>query len=189
MFQIQAPIVIIPTLEARSALGRRLRWAGLDACREIAIAAKGVEIAHLQFAFVELRSAGGSRVRPDGVIEIDLGNPNLPARSLTAAQIRLSMAAARTREAPARRNRQAGRTERTLRGCVPPPSSITCGGYATAKAPGGIISRRVAMTRHCGSCHARPPVERGLRATTLCFPADDPLQLQRIRSCCLVARS
>lgn len=41
MFRIQAPILIVPTAAARLALGRRLRWAGLAAYREIAVAAKG----------------------------------------------------------------------------------------------------------------------------------------------------
>ena len=50
MFRIHAPILIVPTAEAREALGRRLRRAGLAAYREIAVAAKGLEIAHLQFA-------------------------------------------------------------------------------------------------------------------------------------------
>jgi len=58
MFRIQAPVLIVPTPEARQALGRRLRWAGLAAYREIAVAAKGLEIEHLQFAFFELTLFG-----------------------------------------------------------------------------------------------------------------------------------
>ncbi len=105
MFRIQAPILIVPTVEARKALGHRLRWAGLAAYREIAVAAKGLEIAHLQFAFFELALAVCSRVRRDGIVEIEigLGDPRLPARSFTAAQIREAMAGARAREEAARR--------------------------------------------------------------------------------------
>jgi hypothetical protein len=96
MFRIQAPIVIVPTVEARKALGRRLRWAGLAAYREVAVTAKGLEIAHLQFTFFELTLAVCSRVRRDGVVEIEigLGDPKLPARTFTAAQVRQAIAAA-----------------------------------------------------------------------------------------------
>jgi hypothetical protein len=109
MFRIQAPILIVPTAEARKALGGRLRWAGLAAYREIAVAAKGLEIAHLQFAFFELTLAVCSRVRLDGIVEIEIGlvDPRLPARSFTAAQIRQAMTAARTRDEAARRGRVA----------------------------------------------------------------------------------
>lgn len=105
MFRIQAPILVVPTVEAKAALGRRLRWAGLAAYREIAVAAKGLEIAHLQFAFFDLTLAVCSRVRRDGIVEIELGlgDPRLPARSFTAAQIRQAVAAARSRATPARR--------------------------------------------------------------------------------------
>jgi hypothetical protein len=89
MFRIQAPILIVPAAEARQALGGRLRWAGLAAYREIAVAAKGLEIAHLQFAFFDLTLAVCSRIRRDGIVEIEIGvgDPRLPARSFTAAQI------------------------------------------------------------------------------------------------------
>jgi hypothetical protein len=89
MFQIQAPILIVPTAEAQQALGHRLRSAGLAAYREITVAAKGLEIAHLQFSFFELTLAVCSRVRRNGVVEIEigLGNPQLPARTFTAEQM------------------------------------------------------------------------------------------------------
>ncbi len=105
MFRIQAPILIVPTAEARRSLGRRLRWAGLAAYREIAVAAKGLEIAHLQFAFFELTLAVCSRVRLDGVVEIEmgLGDPRLPARCFTAKQVREALAAARARAEPRQR--------------------------------------------------------------------------------------
>lgn len=109
MFRIQAPILILPTAEARQALGRRLRWAGLAAYREIAVAAKGLEIAHLQFAFFEHTLAVCSRIRRDGIVEIEigLGDPRLPARSFTATQVRQAIAAATARAAASRQNRHA----------------------------------------------------------------------------------
>ena len=109
MFRIQAPILIVPTVEARQALGRRLRWAGLAAYREIAVAAKGLEIAHLQFTFFDLTLAVCSRVRRDGIVEIEigLGDPRLPKRSFTATQIRTAMEAARARAEATRRGRLA----------------------------------------------------------------------------------
>ena len=99
MFKIDAPILIVPTTEAKEALGQQLRPAALAAYREIALAAKGLEIAHLQFAFRKLTLAVCSRVRRDGIVEIEmgLGDPRLPKRSFTAAQMRQAEAAARTR--------------------------------------------------------------------------------------------
>lgn len=81
MFRIYAPVILVPTAEARQAIGRFLRQAGQAAYREIAMAAKGLEIAHLQFAFRELTLAVCSRIRRDGMVEIELGlgNPRLPA--------------------------------------------------------------------------------------------------------------
>jgi hypothetical protein len=104
MFQINAPILILPTAEAKQALGRGLRWAGLAAYREIAVAAKGLEIAHLQFAFFDHTLAVCSRVRRDGRVEIEigLGDPRLPSRCFTAAQIRQAMASAQA-DKPRRR--------------------------------------------------------------------------------------
>jgi hypothetical protein len=109
MFRIQAPILVIPTAEARQVLGRRLRWAGLAAYREIAVAAEGLEIAHLQFAFFDLTLAVCSRVRRDGIVEIEigLGDPRLPARSFTATQVRQAIAAARAQAERSRPGRSA----------------------------------------------------------------------------------
>jgi len=109
MYRIQAPFLIIPTAEARQAIGGRLRWAGLAAYREIAVAAKGLEIAHLQFDFFGLTLAVCSRVRRDGIVEIEigLGDPRLPKRSFTAAQVRQAIAAARARGGALQRGRQA----------------------------------------------------------------------------------
>jgi hypothetical protein len=108
MFRIQAPILIVPTAEAREALGALLRPAALAAHREIALAAKGLEIAHLQFVFGKLTLAVCSRVRRDGIVEIEMGigDPRLPKSSLTAAQMRQAEAVARVRIEAARRPRR-----------------------------------------------------------------------------------
>ena len=99
MFRIQAPILIVPTAEAKTALGAELQAAGLAAYREIAIAAKGLEIAYLQFAFHRLTLAVCSRIRRDGVVEIEigLGDPRLPKSAFTADQMRQADATSRTR--------------------------------------------------------------------------------------------
>lgn len=104
MFAIEVPILIVPTAEAREALGAQLRRAGAAAYREIALAAKGLEIAHLQFAFGKLTLAVCSRVRRSGIVEIEigLGDPRLPRSSFTAEEMRAAMAAARGRGGPAR---------------------------------------------------------------------------------------
>jgi hypothetical protein len=96
MFRIQAPILIVPTSEALVALGARLRPAALAAYREIALAAKGLEIAHLQFVFGKLTLAVCSRVGRDGIVEIEigLGDPRLPKSIFTAAQMRQAAIAA-----------------------------------------------------------------------------------------------
>jgi hypothetical protein len=105
MLQIQAPMFVLPTAEARHALGVHLHAAGLAAYREIAFAAKGLEIAHLQFVFRGLTLAACSRVRRDGIVEIEmgLGDPRLPRSCFTAAQMRQAEAATRARTGAARR--------------------------------------------------------------------------------------
>jgi len=114
MVRIHASIVVVPTPEARRALGGRLGLAGLAAFREVAVAAKGLEIAHLQFAFFGLTLAVCSRVRGDGVVEIEigLGDPRLPARSFTDAQIRGAIAANEARAKAAARGARQGRPGR-----------------------------------------------------------------------------
>ncbi len=96
MFRIQAPLLVVATNEAREAMGAQLRTAALAAYREIALAAKGLEIAHLQFVFNKTTLAVCSRVRRDGMVEIEigLGDPRLPASIFTAAQMRQAMVAA-----------------------------------------------------------------------------------------------
>lgn len=90
MFRVQAPVLIVPTAEVKQAIGVHLSPAGQAAYREVAMAAKGLEIAHLQFAFRGLTLAVCSRVRRDGVVEIEmgLGDPRLPVSLFTARQLR-----------------------------------------------------------------------------------------------------
>jgi hypothetical protein len=99
MFRVQAPILIAPTAEAREAIGPHLQAAALAAYREIALAAKGLEIAHLQFVFGKLTLAVCSRVRRDGLVEIEigLGDPRLPKSVFTTAQMRQAETTARAR--------------------------------------------------------------------------------------------
>ncbi len=99
MFRIQAPVLVIPTAEARLALGVQLQAAGLAAYREIAVAAKGLEIAYLQFVFHRLTLAVCSRIRRDGIVEIEisLGDPRLPKSAFTADQMRQAEATSRAR--------------------------------------------------------------------------------------------
>jgi hypothetical protein len=99
MFRIQAPILVVPTVEAKTALGTHLQPAALAAYREIALAAKGLEIAHLQFVFRKLTLAVCSRVRRDGIVEIEigLGDPRLPRSIFTAEQMRQATTAAHAR--------------------------------------------------------------------------------------------
>ena len=107
MYRIQAPILVVPTAEASAAIGPHRRDAALAAYREIALAAKGLEIAHLQFVFLNLTLAVCSRVRRDGIVEIEigLGDPRLPKSTFTAAQMRQAEAAAQARSVAPRRRR------------------------------------------------------------------------------------
>jgi hypothetical protein len=109
MFPIQAPVLVIPTANAKSALGVHLEAAGLSAYREIAVAAKGLEIAYLQFVFHRLTLAVCSRIRREGVVEIEigLGDPRLPKSAFTADQMRQSEAASRKRLGAPRQTRPA----------------------------------------------------------------------------------
>jgi hypothetical protein len=90
MFRVQAPVIIVPTVEVRRALGGDLRSASIAAYREIAHGGQGLEMAHLQFEFHDLTLAACSRVRRDGFIEIELGlgQPGLPASRFTMRQLR-----------------------------------------------------------------------------------------------------
>lgn len=90
MFRVQAPVIVIPTAEVRQATGKHRRAAMIDAYRAIARNGEGLEIAHLQFRFRDKLLAVCSRIRTDGFIEIELGlgNPKLPSRTITLRQLR-----------------------------------------------------------------------------------------------------
>jgi hypothetical protein len=109
MFRIQAPILVVPTAEAKIALGTDLQAAGLAAYREIAVAAKGLEIAYLQFSFRRLTLAVCSRIRRDGIVEIEigLGDPRLPKSAFTDDQMRQAEVTSRTRLGAPRHGRAA----------------------------------------------------------------------------------
>jgi hypothetical protein len=66
MIRIKPPVVAIPTQEARAAIGANMTALAYCAYREIAMAAKGLEIAHLQFVFGKATFAVCSRLRRDG---------------------------------------------------------------------------------------------------------------------------
>jgi hypothetical protein len=101
MFRVQAPVIVIPTVEVRQATGKHLRAAMIDAYRAIARNGEGLEIAHLQFRFRDRLMAVCSRIRTDGFIEIELGlgDPKLPSRIITLRQLR----EAETANSPPRR--------------------------------------------------------------------------------------
>lgn len=82
MFQVLAPIVILPSVEARAALGDQPRKAGVAAWREIARRGAGIELAHFQIAYAGVTLAVSSRLRRDGfiAIELGLGDPRQAAR-------------------------------------------------------------------------------------------------------------
>lgn len=106
MFQVQAPVVIVPSTEARAALGIQLRAAALAAWREIARRGQGIEMAHFQIVHAGVTLAVCSRIRGDGFIEIGLGlgDPKQAGRVIPAAQLRQAEARAQARDRqPARR--------------------------------------------------------------------------------------
>jgi hypothetical protein len=90
MIRIKPPVVAIHTQEARAAIGANMTALAYCAYREIAMAAKGLEIAHLQFVFGKATFAVCSRLRRDGTVEIEigLGDPRLPASTFTLEQLR-----------------------------------------------------------------------------------------------------
>ena len=90
MFQVQAPVIITPSAEARDALGVQLKPAALAAWREIARRGKGIEYAHFQIVWADVTLAVASRVQPNGYVELSLGlgDPRQAARVITAAQLR-----------------------------------------------------------------------------------------------------
>jgi len=106
MFQVQAPVVIVPSAEARAALGVQLRPAALAAWREIARRGRGIEMAYFQIVHTGVTLAVCSRIRSNGFIEIGLGlgDPRQAARVIPAAQLRQAEARVQPRRGqPARR--------------------------------------------------------------------------------------
>ncbi len=80
----------IPTQAAVAAFGSRLEPIAAQAIRAIARAGKGFDIAHLQFKRGRDLVAVRSRVGPSGELEleIDIGNPQLPAVVFTEEELR-----------------------------------------------------------------------------------------------------
>jgi hypothetical protein len=109
MFRTNAPIIVVPTMEAERALGASLLAAGQAAYREIAVAAKGLEISFLQFVFQGQTLAVCSRVRLSGMVEIELGlgDRTLPASIFTAEQSRQARNALRAGGRPRQTGRRA----------------------------------------------------------------------------------
>ncbi len=99
MFQVQAPVVIVPSTEARAALGVQLRPAALAAWREIGRRGQGIEMAHFQIVHSGVTLAVCSRVRRDGFIEseLGLGDPKQAARIIPAVELRRAEACLQTR--------------------------------------------------------------------------------------------
>jgi hypothetical protein len=102
MFQVQAPVIIVPSTEARAALGVQLRPAGLAAWRELARRGQGLEMAHFQIVHTGVTLAVSSRLRANGFIEIQigLGDPRQAARVIPAAVLRQAEARAASNHRP-----------------------------------------------------------------------------------------
>jgi len=104
MFQVVAPIVIVPSTEARNALGAQVRPAALAAWKEIARRGQGIEMAHFQIVHSGVTVAVCSHLRADGfiAIELGLGDPRQAARVIPAEHLRRAEARLRARH-PTRR--------------------------------------------------------------------------------------
>ena len=90
MFQVQAPVIVVLTAEARAVPGLDPRAAGLAAWHEIARRGEGLEMAHFQILHAGVTLAVCSRLRRDGFIEIELGlgDPRQAARHIPALDLR-----------------------------------------------------------------------------------------------------
>ncbi len=106
MFQVQAPVVIVPSVEARAALGDQLRPAAMAAWREIARRGQGLEMAYFQIVHIGVTLTVCSRIRKNGFIEIGLGigDPRQAARFITETKLRQAEARLQPRQ-----NRKASR--------------------------------------------------------------------------------
>ena len=100
MFQVQAPVVIVPSTESSAALGVQLRPAAQAAWLGIARRGKGIEMAHFQIVHTGVTLGVCSRLRPDGFIEIELGigDPRQAARVIPAEQLRRAEPQVRIRQ-------------------------------------------------------------------------------------------
>jgi hypothetical protein len=106
MFQVQTPVVIVPSTEAREALGVQVRPAAMAAWCEIARRGQGIEMAYFQIVYAGVTLAVSSRIRNNGFIEIGLaiGDPRQAGRVIPAAQLRQAEARVQPRAArPGRR--------------------------------------------------------------------------------------
>jgi hypothetical protein len=103
MFRVVTPVVIVPSAEARQALGSALRPVARAAWHAIAHRGEGIEMAHFPIVHAGITLAVSSRVRRDGFIEIALalGDPKLKSRVISAAQLRRDEVRARSRARPA----------------------------------------------------------------------------------------
>jgi hypothetical protein len=99
MFQVQAPVVIVPSTEARAALGAQLRPAAMAAWCELARRSEGLEMAHFQIVHGGVTLAVSYRLMTNGLIEIGLamGDPKMDGRVIPAASLRRAEAVARSR--------------------------------------------------------------------------------------------
>jgi hypothetical protein len=90
MFQVRTSVIIVPTTEVRQILGVQVRNAALAAWREIARRGEGLEMAHFQITFEGVTLAISSRLRRDGLIEIEIaiGDSKQAARVIPAAELR-----------------------------------------------------------------------------------------------------
>jgi hypothetical protein len=90
MFIVQAPVIIVPTTEVRHLLGVHVQPAGRAAWLEIARRGKGIELAHFQIVYNNVTLAISSRLRADGIIEIEIGvgDPRQAARVIPVSDLR-----------------------------------------------------------------------------------------------------
>ena len=86
------PFIIVPTHQARNALGASLGKAAVLALRAILTHRKSLEVAHQQIRYGNHHLAFSSRVgsRGDLIVEIDLGDPGLDKRLFTEDELRRS---------------------------------------------------------------------------------------------------
>jgi hypothetical protein len=101
------PFIILPTHQARNALGASLGKAAVLALRAILTHRKSLELAHQQIRYGKHHLAFSSRVgnRGDLILEIDLGDPDLCKRLFTEDELRRAAQQRREKRKSARRAR------------------------------------------------------------------------------------